>query len=128
MLGMAQSKCIYHWLFWKRDFCTVSASAAEGLCRTPFPGEGHWLDKDAQEGCAVPLPVQVLIAVQALPVAGDFLCKEIPEEAAAESFSYGICGLWSAARRDQSSKISKDLLPGGAGPLGEDHQKCASSS
>lgn len=55
-------------------------------------------------------------------------CKEIPEEAAAESVCYGICGLWSAAMGVHSSKTSKDLLPGGAGPLGQDHRECTSSS
>lgn len=69
----------------------------------------------------MPLPVQDLIAVQVLPVTGDFLGKEISEEAAAGSFCCGIHGLWSAARRVHSSKISKDSLPGGAGPLGQDH-------
>lgn len=39
---------------------------------------------------------------------GNFLCKEIPEEAAAESVCYGTCGLWSAARGVHSSKASKD--------------------
>lgn len=75
----------------------------------------------------MPLPVQVLIAVQVLPVTGDFLGKEM-SEAAAEGFCCGIRGLWSAARGVHSSKISKELLPGGAGPLGQDHQECASSS
>lgn len=94
----------------------------EGLCRTPFPGEGPWLGTGAgmlRRG--VPWPVQVLIAVQMLPVTGDFLCKEISEETLAESVCYGICGLWSAARSVHSNKTSKDLLPGGAGPLGQDH-------
>lgn len=33
----------------------------------------------------MPLPVQFLIAEQVLPVTGDFLCREIAEEATAES-------------------------------------------
>lgn len=63
-----------------------------------------------------------------LPVTGDFLYKEISEEAAAESVRYGTCGLWSAARGVHSSKNCKDLLPGGAGPLGQDPQERMSSS
>lgn len=66
--------------------------------------------------------------MQVLPVTGNFLCKEISEEAAAESVCYGTCGLWSAATGVHSSKASKDLLPGGAGPLGWDPQECTSSS
>lgn len=94
----------------------------EGLCRTPFPGEGDWLGTGAgMLRTGLPQPVQVLIALQMLPVTEDFLCKEISEEAAAESVCYGICGLWSAAGGVHSSKTTIDLLPGGAGPLGQDH-------
>lgn len=116
-------------LFWKWDFCTVSPSATEGLCRTLFPGEGHRLGTSARMlRRGVPLLVQFLIALQVLPVPGDFLCREISEGAAAESVCYGICGLWSAARGVHSSKTSRDLLPGGAGSLGWDHEECTSSS
>ena len=39
-LDTALSKCIYHWLLWIGDFCTVFISACKGLCRTPFVREG----------------------------------------------------------------------------------------
>lgn len=44
--------------------------------------------KDAQEGCATACSV-----FNCTESVGDFLCREISEEAAAESVCYGICGL-----------------------------------